>query len=191
MIRRLEFQCQTIIAILGSTLLFICGCYSSYRLMPRPGDIQDLGLIIPVQGVTTLDHISPFGDTRQHGRRLHTGIDIFAQEGTPVLAPQEGTIVRMSTGRTAGNYIYLLDFRGDYLYEFLHLQRFDSGIRMDETVKQGQVIGYVGKTGNARNGPSHLHFAIARLFKKAQYKGKKRYLDPVFFFEKESRDPRR
>ncbi|MEJ2636466.1 MAG: M23 family metallopeptidase [Calditrichia bacterium] len=168
-----------LIIILAAVLFF--ACHVSYRQTPRAGDIQELDLVFPVKGKKQDNIISVFGDNRQHGRRLHNGIDIAVPAGTQVLAPQNGKIVLKSTGRSAGNYLWLLDYRGGYLYEFLHLADFAAGIEKGSTVKQGQVIGYVGKTGNARNTVPHLHFSIARLFEAGKVNRHKRYLDPLLF----------
>ncbi|MFZ0389729.1 MAG: M23 family metallopeptidase [Calditrichia bacterium] len=156
-------------------------CHVSYRQRPRPGDVRPLGLIIPVQGIDNLENASPFGSPRQNGRRLHTGLDIMAEEGTPVVAPQQGTVVYIGSGKSAGKYIYLLDYRGEYLYEFLHLQKTARGLFKGQKVRQGQVIGFVGKTGNARHTAPHLHFAIARLMQPHQVNRERRYLDPALF----------
>ncbi|GAB4378498.1 MAG: hypothetical protein Kow0042_27050 [Calditrichia bacterium] len=164
-------------------LLFLISCHQSYRTRIRSGDLQDLGLIIPVEGVQNLENISPFGSPRQHGRRLHNGIDIFAPAGTAVIAPQNGRVVYVSFEESAGNYIYLLDYRGEYLYEFLHLQSPAPGIEKGVEVRQGEVIGFVGNTGNARGSPPHLHFSIAHLLDSESIFRNKRYLDPKLFIK--------
>jgi murein DD-endopeptidase MepM/ murein hydrolase activator NlpD len=175
-----KFWIYTSFVILSGVFL----CHVSYHQRIRPGDVQDLGLIIPLQGYQSIDIVSPFGDPRQHGRRLHNGIDIAAPGGTPVVAPQDGIIVHKAHGRNAGNYLWLLDYRGEYLYEFLHLRGFADGIQKNKEVRQGEVIGYVGNTGNARNGSPHLHFSIAKLYVKGKVDQHKRYLDPDLFLPK-------
>ncbi len=173
--RVIFFIYLTIFVILSSIF-----CHISYRQRPRPGDIKELDLIIPLQLESTPKVISPFGDTREYGRRLHTGIDLEAPRGTPIITPQDGKVVKTDHNPTAGNYVWIMDYREEYVYEFLHLQQFASGIAEGDFVKQGEIIGYVGNTGNARRTVAHLHFAIARLMEKGEVFGEKRYVDPVY-----------
>jgi murein DD-endopeptidase MepM/ murein hydrolase activator NlpD len=120
-------------------------------------------LALPVDGVASLPIVSPWGASRDGGRRSHKGIDIFAPVGTPVVAPRPGTIAGRYTGATAGKYVWLVDAEGEYGYLFLHLSRFAEGVGRGTAVETGDVIGYVGKTGNATHTPGHLHFGVARL----------------------------
>ncbi|HUF48420.1 MAG TPA: M23 family metallopeptidase [Vicinamibacterales bacterium] len=112
----------------------------------------------PVKGVTLGSVRSGFGVPRDAGRRSHHGIDIFAPRGTPVLAAVDGR-VRTDTGERGGNVIWLSPTDGQRrrLY-YAHLD----GWAVDNaaTVRAGDVIGYVGNTGNARTTPPHLHFGV-------------------------------
>jgi murein DD-endopeptidase MepM/ murein hydrolase activator NlpD len=80
-----------------------------------------------------------------------------------VLAASDGKIVDLSTNPFGGTTIYQIDPTGRYAYYYAHLQRYAKGLREGNEVKKGQVIGYVGTTGNAPAHVPHLHFAVYRL----------------------------
>jgi peptidoglycan LD-endopeptidase LytH len=101
-----------------------------------------------------------FGDPRE-GTRRHRGIDILAPRGTPVIAALDGRVVAMSEGGAGGRGLHVLDRSGTYLLYYAHLDRYAAGIRRGRTVRQGDVLGYVGATGNAHGGSPHLHFEVA------------------------------
>jgi murein DD-endopeptidase MepM/ murein hydrolase activator NlpD len=100
---------------------------------------------------------SEFGAVRDGGRRHHQGIDIYAKRLTPVLAVVAG-VVRPASDRLGGNTVWLNAAGTSYYYA--HLDRV--AVRENQRVRAGDVLGYVGNTGNARNTPSHLHFAVYR-----------------------------
>lgn len=117
------------------------------------------GLVIPVAGVTKDQLSSSFGAARDGGARRHKGIDIFAAEGTPVVAATGGTVmVAGPSGGKAGRRVWI---RGDdgRFYFYAHLSRVKPGI-IGTRVDVGDVIGNVGNTGNARGTPPHLHFSV-------------------------------
>ena len=87
------------------------------------------------------------------GTGRHQGNDLFAPKGTPVVAVADGTITKMGPSKIGGNRIWL---NGTYYYA--HLDRFAKGLKAGAVVKAGQVIGYVGTTGDAKGTPPHLHF---------------------------------
>ncbi len=111
----------------------------------------------PVSGLDAGAVQSEFGAAREAGRRAHEGIDIFAPRGTPVVAVAAG-VARASTNGLGGNVVWLQDARQRRTVYYAHLDRwaFD-GTR---PVQAGEVLGYVGNTGNARTTPPHLHFGI-------------------------------
>ncbi|HVZ98690.1 MAG TPA: M23 family metallopeptidase [Caulobacterales bacterium] len=117
-------------------------------------------LIIPVQGVATLDLADTWGAARAKGRS-HQGIDILAPARTPVLAAQDGVIARFFDSERGGITIYEYDRSGRFVFYYAHLSAREAGLREGDRVRQGQVIGYVGETGNATT--PHLHFEIQRL----------------------------
>mgnify|MGYP006266767179 FL=1 len=115
----------------------------------------DAALLFPITDKSPKDVISGFGDPR--GNRLHQGIDIKADRGTPVLAIAYGVVKRVKNGGNGGRQIWLtLDNEMTVFYAHLHEQWVEEG----EKVAAGQAIGSVGNTGNARNASPHLHFEI-------------------------------
>lgn len=107
----------------------------------------------PVAGeaVNANDFAAPRGD----GTRSHAGNDIFAREGTPLVAVDDGT-VRMGNDPLGGNIINLIATDGARYY-YAHLQGFEGSPR---PVRAGEVIGYVGRTGNAATTQPHVHFEV-------------------------------
>lgn len=115
-------------------------------------------LMTPVKGASNKSIGSYFGDPRDGGKRKHEGIDIFAPRGTPVIAPTAGIITRVGTSNLGGKTIWMSDLKRGHSYYFAHL---DSQIvKAGMKVKQGDVLGTVGNTGNAQYTPSHLHFGV-------------------------------
>jgi len=126
-----------------------------------PVDLRDRRLVIPVQGIEPTALQSTFH--AQRGTGEHEAIDVLAPKGTPVLAVEAGEIVKLFYSVRGGRTIYQFDRSGRYCYYYAHLDRYASGLAEKQTVSQGQVIGYVGTTGNADANAPHLHFAIFRL----------------------------
>jgi murein DD-endopeptidase MepM/ murein hydrolase activator NlpD len=112
----------------------------------------------PVQHVSARAVGGIYGDPRCGGRRTHEGIDIFAARETPAVAAEDGWITGATTNRLGGNVVWLWapSRRVALYYAHLHRQAVSRGQR----VKRGDVVGYVGTTGNARGTPPHLHFGI-------------------------------
>jgi murein DD-endopeptidase MepM/ murein hydrolase activator NlpD len=115
-------------------------------------------LINPVGGATNKSIGSFYGDQRDGGKRSHEGVDIFARKGTPVIAPTDGYISRVGTSNLGGKIVWMQDIRRRHSYYFAHLD--SQVVKTGTKVKQGDPIGTVGNTGNARYTPSHLHFGI-------------------------------
>lgn len=116
-------------------------------------------LLVPVRGVEPDELYDSFGDPRSGGRR-HRAIDISAPSGTPVLAADDGTITSKASGRLGGNYLFQADDTGSFVYYYAHLDGYAWGVDEGDQVRRGDVLGYVGTTGNAPVGAPHLHFAI-------------------------------
>ncbi|HVK81038.1 MAG TPA: peptidoglycan DD-metalloendopeptidase family protein [Verrucomicrobiae bacterium] len=117
-------------------------------------------LIIPVQGLTRGDLHDTWGDARSEGRR-HEGIDIMAPQGAPVVAVADGRIVKFFDSVRGGVTIYQFDQTERLVYYYAHLERRAPNLTEGDAVRQGEVIGYVGMSGNAP--VPHLHFEIQRL----------------------------
>ena len=120
------------------------------------------GLLLPVQGLTREQLQDTFTDARSEGR-VHDAIDIMAPAGTPVLAVADGTVEKFFDSKRGGLTIYQFEPSGRYAYYYAHLQSYAPGLAEKQPLHRGQVIGYVGSTGNANPDAPHLHFAIFRL----------------------------
>ena len=118
-------------------------------------------LLVPVAGINASQLRDTYYDGRSEGR-THEALDIMAAGGTPVLAAANGTIVRLFQSDKGGITLYQLDTSGLYIYYYAHLQRYADGVAEGKAVRRGEVIGYVGDTGNAGTGNYHLHFAISK-----------------------------
>jgi peptidoglycan LD-endopeptidase LytH len=136
-------------------------------LPPRTESIEDRSLEVPVRGVEPKALYDSFDDAR--GARTHEAIDIMAPRGTPVLAAEDGHIKKLFTSKAGGLTIYQFDPSEAYVYYYAHLDSYAAGIREGVEVKKGDVIGYVGSTGNASKDAPHLHFAISRLTPERQW----------------------
>jgi peptidoglycan LD-endopeptidase LytH len=130
--------------------------------VPPPADLAARELMVPVQGVTRQALQDTFKDARSQGR-VHDAIDILAPRNTPVLAVEGGRIVKLFTSDKGGLTIYQFDPTNTYCYYYAHLERYAPGLAEGNQVTKGQVIGYVGTSGNAPRDTPHLHFAITLL----------------------------
>lgn len=90
---------------------------------------------------------------------LHEGTDILAPRWTPIYACIDGRVEKAKITKVGGNVIGLRGKDG-YYYYYAHLEAFAVGLKPGVKVKSGQIIGYVGNSGNAQGGPTHLHFGI-------------------------------
>ena len=122
--------------------------------------VGEMSLIVPVQGVRRDQLIDTFTASRAEGR-VHDAIDIPAAAGTPVLAAADGEIVKLFQSERGGTTIYQLSTDRKLIYYYAHLQRYADGLSENKFVHQGEVIAYVGDTGNAGAGNYHLHFSIS------------------------------
>ncbi|WP_115562768.1 M23 family metallopeptidase [Xanthomonas arboricola] len=126
------------------------------------------GLLIPVQGIDRSKLQDTFTDARSEGR-VHDAIDILAPAGTPVLAVADGTVEKLFDSERGGLTVYQFEPAGTYCYYYAHLERYADGLAEKQSIKRGQVIGYVGSTGNANPAAPHLHFEIHRLGPEKQW----------------------
>jgi murein DD-endopeptidase MepM/ murein hydrolase activator NlpD len=114
-------------------------------------------LRVPVRGVNVRQIANTFGAPRGGGR-VHEGLDIFARAGTPVVSATGGIVVRVGTNNLGGLVVYTLG-AGGRIYYYAHLSRYGA-FEEGDIIKPGDVLGYVGNTGNARGTPPHLHFGV-------------------------------
>jgi len=130
--------------------------------------IGELNLIIPVVGVRPDQLRDTFAEARSEGR-VHDAIDIPAPQGAPVIAAADGEIAKLFQSVRGGTTIYQYSKDKKVVYYYAHLQRYADGLSEGKFVRQGEVIGYVGDTGNAGPGNYHLHFSIAILADPKRY----------------------
>lgn len=118
-------------------------------------------IAIPVVGVESSDLRDNFGDAR--AGHTHGAIDIMAPRGAAVVAAVDGKVRKLFTSKAGGITLYETDPTEVTMYYYAHLDRYADGIREGQLLRKGDVIGYVGSTGNAPANRPHLHFAIQRL----------------------------
>jgi murein DD-endopeptidase MepM/ murein hydrolase activator NlpD len=129
--------------------------------------LRERDLKIPVDGIDRDKLRNTFSEAR--GSRSHEALDILAPRGTKVLAVDDGRIQKLFTSKAGGITIYQFDPSNTYSYYYAHLDRYVEGLLEGQGVKRGDVIGYVGSTGNASPDAPHLHFAIFRLEPERQW----------------------
>ena len=125
-------------------------------------ELRQRSLTLPVQGIKREELRHTFNEMRG-GSRRHEAIDILAPRNTPVFAVEDGEIAKLFVSAAGGITVYQFDPDDDYVYYYAHLERYADGLKEGDDVKRGQIIGYVGTTGNAPRDTPHLHFAIFKL----------------------------
>ena len=124
---------------------------------------HDLQLPVVDDDVDVDDWKGDFAQRRGGGSRGHEAVDILAPRHTPVVAVEDGTIAKLFNSKAGGITVYQFDPTEQFCYYYAHLQRYAPGLRDGKKVSKGDVIGYVGTTGNAPPNTPHLHFAIFQL----------------------------
>ena len=119
-------------------------------------------LLLPVAGIRG-DQLTDSFDEGRDGLRRHHAIDILAPRGTPVLAADDGRILRVSWNSLGGNTVYATDADSRIVYYYAHLDRYRDGLEAGMRLTKGDTIGFVGTTGNAPKDIPHLHFQIMRM----------------------------
>ena len=125
-------------------------------------DLRGRQLTLPVQGIKRDELRDTFNEMRGASRR-HEALDVLAPRDTPILAVEDGKIARLFLSDAGGITIYQFDPSETYCYYYAHLERYADGVKEGSSIKRGQVIGYVGTTGNAPRNTPHLHFAIFKM----------------------------
>lgn len=110
-------------------------------------------------GVAKANIYSDFGDPRDGGDREHEGQDILAPKGAYIVSPTEAVVIRVGEGDSAGKYVYTANPGGE-TFAYMHLDEIADGLSSGDELEPGDLIGYVGNTGNAVGGVTHLHFEI-------------------------------
>ena len=125
-------------------------------------------LTVPVQGIK-LASLSDTFDQPRGSQRHHEALDIMAPKGTPVLAATDGKVAKLFTSNPGGTTLYQFDPNEKYAYYYAHLDRYADGVKEGMDVKRGDLIGYVGVTGNSDPNAPHLHFAVFELTPEKQW----------------------
>jgi murein DD-endopeptidase MepM/ murein hydrolase activator NlpD len=132
------------------------------RLFATPEELAQLsaGLVVPVQGVMRSELRDSYDEAR--GARVHEALDIIVARGTPVLSAADGRVLKLFNSVPGGLMVYAADPSERFILLYGHLDAFAPGLTDGMPLQRGQVIGYVGTTGNAPAGTPHLHFGIMR-----------------------------
>lgn len=139
----------------------------SIALQGQPTATVEADLTPPILGLTDRDLRDSFDEVR--GKSRHEAIDIMKPVGTPVLAVVNGTILKLFLSKPGGITIYLVDEQQRYCYYYAHLDRYRQGLREGLRVSQGEILGFVGSSGNAHPAAPHLHMAIFELGPKKEW----------------------
>ena len=118
------------------------------------------GFVFPVAG--EVEFIDSWGYPRMSGTssaHWHQGTDIMSPMGTPLIACESGTLTKIGPAGLGGNRLWVIGDSGTEYY-YAHLSAFAAGAVEGKRVNAGDVVGFVGNTGNAAGGPRHLHFEV-------------------------------
>jgi murein DD-endopeptidase MepM/ murein hydrolase activator NlpD len=126
-------------------------------------DLRSRQLRLPIENADVEAMAGGFAETRDAGGRAHEAVDILAPRNTPIHAVEGGTIAKLFTSKAGGTTIYQFDRTGRFCFYYAHLERYADGLAEGQPISRGQVIGYVGTSGNAPPTTPHLHFAIFEL----------------------------
>ena len=138
--------------LVGNKFLFVVHVAGLYAKAP------DQNLEMHVQGVTK-SQVADTWHVPREGDRLHEGQDIFAKRGTPVLSATDGYIFRIGENKLGGQTVSVIG-AGGRIYYYAHLDSYAPNMAAGDHVTTQTVLGYVGNTGNAAGGPTHLHFGV-------------------------------
>jgi murein DD-endopeptidase MepM/ murein hydrolase activator NlpD len=153
------------------------------RVAATSGVVPAERLRVPIDGVEIESLKGGFVERR--GSRPHEAVDILSPRNTPVIAVDNGTIAKIFDSKAGGHTIYQFDATGRLAYYYAHLEKYAEGLHEGQVVKQGDVIGYVGTSGNAPPNTPHLHFAVFELDDTGRWWTGKA-LDPYLVFKNRS-----
>ena len=130
--------------------------------------LRTRGLALPLRGLSAAQLSDNYTQTRAAGA-AHEALDILAPRGTPVVAIDDGRIAKLFLSKAGGITLYQFDPDGEFAYYYAHLDRYADGIVEGDYLRKGQLLGFVGSTGNARPDAPHLHLAVVRLGPERQW----------------------
>ena len=156
-----------VVAFLAATIRVVEPSTATAQPTPEPQSPRAAhsgGLIVPVQGVKAETLRSNWGEARGGGARAHQGLDIIAPANTPVIAAADGLVEKLFYSNGGGGItLYQRSADGGWIYYYAHLAGYAPGIVEGRVLRAGDVLGYVGDTGNSGAGNFHLHFGVNRM----------------------------
>jgi murein DD-endopeptidase MepM/ murein hydrolase activator NlpD len=144
-------------------------------------ELRHHALRLPIDGAKVSSMEAGFGEPRRGEPHGHEAVDMLAPRNTPVRAVEDGKIAKLFLSKAGGNTIYQFDPSERFCYYYAHLDHYASGLHDGQLVAKGEVIGYVGTTGNAPPDTPHLHLAILKLGDDKRW-GKGTAIDPFLVF---------
>jgi murein DD-endopeptidase MepM/ murein hydrolase activator NlpD len=145
------------------------------------GDLRSRSLRLPIDDAHVEAMKGGFEERRDAGGRSHEAVDILAPRDTPIHAVEDGTIAKLFLSKAGGTTVYQYDPSGRFCYYYAHLERYAPGLHERQRVSRGDVVGYVGTSGNAPPNTPHLHFAVFELDADRHW-WKGRAIDPYLIF---------
>ena len=126
-------------------------------------ELRRHALRLPIDEAKVAAMEGGFAEARRGEPHGHEAVDILAPRNTSVRAVEDGKIAKLFTSKAGGITIYQFDPSERFVYYYAHLDHYANGLHEGQLVARGEVIGYVGTTGNAPANTPHLHFAISQL----------------------------
>jgi murein DD-endopeptidase MepM/ murein hydrolase activator NlpD len=147
------------------------------------GNVPAGHLRVPIEGSDVESWKGGFDERRGGGSRGHEAVDILSPRNTPVHAVEAGTVAKIFESKAGGHTVYQFSPDGQLVYYYAHLEHYADGLHEGQPIVQGDVIGYVGTSGNAPPNTPHLHFAIFDMgHDKRWWQG--HAIDPYLVFKK-------
>jgi murein DD-endopeptidase MepM/ murein hydrolase activator NlpD len=132
---------------------------SENQAIQAVAELRSRKLTFPIKGFDPERVKNSYNESR--GNQKHEAVDILAPRNTPIMAVEDGTIAKLFLSKLGGTTIYQFDPSRKYIYYYAHLQKYAEGLKDGAAIKRGQIIGYVGTSGDAPPDTPHLHFSIS------------------------------
>jgi murein DD-endopeptidase MepM/ murein hydrolase activator NlpD len=122
-------------------------------------ELRSRKLTFPIKGFDPERVKNSYNESR--GNQKHEAVDILAPRDTPIMAVDDGTIAKLFLSKLGGTTIYQFDPSRKYIYYYAHLEKYADGLKDGAAIKRGQIMGYVGTSGDAPPNTPHLHLSIS------------------------------
>lgn len=169
-----------------SKAIDIVALVSDAQIRSAIAELSARHLLLPIDGISADNLKGSFYEKR--GDSVHEATDILAPRNTPIRALEDGTIAKLFLSRFGGNTIYQIDPSGKYVYYYAHLEKYEPNLKEGDKVKRGQIIGFVGTSGNAPPNTPHLHLSISVLTPDKKW-WQARALDPYEVYKPNTAKP--